>query len=92
MSVLMVKEVTDCGNLANEGIRDRRVPIFPKKDTLSTFVNYGVHLKNFLREAQIPDVAGGTLLRYWEPLEPSRRIHRIEGDSVEEVPPTRWAP
>jgi len=52
VSVLMVKEVTDCGNLANEGIRDGRVPLLPKKDTLSTFVNYGVHLKNFLRAPQ----------------------------------------
>jgi hypothetical protein len=44
------------------------------------------------REAQIPDVVGGTFLRVREHLEPFRRGFRSEGDGVEEVPPARWSP
>ena len=42
----MVKEVTDCGNLQNEGIRSGWNPRSDKV-AFSTFVNHGVYSKNF---------------------------------------------
>ena len=42
----MVKAVTDCGILQNEGVRDNGRPPSPSKEILSTFGNSGVYPRN----------------------------------------------
>ena len=44
--VWMVREVTDCGNLQSEGVRDSRDPSRPNKVNFHTFVNHEVYSKN----------------------------------------------
>ena len=44
--VSMVKAVTDCGNVQNEGVRDNGRPPDPSRDILSTFGNHGVYSRN----------------------------------------------
>ena len=44
------------------------------------------------REAQIPDVVSGALLRNREGLQPSLHILQSEVDGAEEVPPAWWNP
>ena len=66
VSVFMVREVIDCGNLQRVGVH----PPSPNKDILSTFVNHRVYLKNKWSE---PPVDTRRSLTYWAGLSSGTR-------------------